>query len=376
MRTFRDSFKGLLAAVAIGLGTTAAPACNVPVFRYALERWAADPYEAIVFQREPLSADQQAALDTLTKAAQSGRANLTVTTVNLNGEVRPALRTLWSLQPNPTLPWIVLRYPRHAGIEPPAWAGALGANVVKELLDSPARRDIGQNLLRGDAVVWLLLEPGKTGADREHAQLLESKLRALEKTLELPKLTAQDPQMKRDLPLKIAFSIVRLARSDPAEQVLVNLLLNRNTNWVKSAETMLFPIFGRGRVIPPATGEQIQEEAIQEMAEFLTGPCSCEVKEQNPGYDLLLTADWESVPSYQEIAVAEPPPLVGMSQFAADAGKTGGPPAALATTASPPPGPATAAQSSRLLTRNLVIALAMTAIGLAVVTVVFTTRRR
>ncbi|MFT5104551.1 MAG: hypothetical protein ACI9UA_000166, partial [Pseudoalteromonas tetraodonis] len=26
---------------------------------------------------------------------------------------------------------------------------------------------------------------------------------------------------------------------------------------------------------------------------FLTGACSCQVKAQNPGWDLLLSADWE-----------------------------------------------------------------------------------
>ena len=71
----------------------------------------------------------------------------------------------------------------------------------------------------------------------------------------------------------------------------------------------MFPIFGRGRVVPPATGEEIQPEAIREMAEFLTGPCSCEVKEMNPGYDLLLSADWKSLgdygQSYDGIAAAD-----------------------------------------------------------------------
>lgn len=376
MRTIRENLTSLWAILAIGLGTLAAPACNVPVFRYALERWEADPYEAILFERGPLNPDQQAGLDALSKAAQSARANLTITIVDLNAEVRPALRTLWSGQINPTPPWLVLRYPRHAGIESPAWAGPLETGTAKQLLDSPVRRDISERLLRGDAVVWLMLEPGKAGADREHAQLLETKLRALEKTLELPKLTAADPQLKRDLPLKIAFSTVHVARSDPAERVLVNLLLSRNTNWVQTSETMLFPIFGRGRVIPPAVGDQIQDEAIQEMAEFLTGPCSCEVKEQNPGFDMLLTADWNSVPSYQEFAVPDPPPLVGMSQFAADAGKPGSTSGAPASASVSPPKPATAAPSSRSMTRNLVIALAVAAVGLVLATVVFTSRRR
>ena len=41
--------------------------------------------------------------------------------------------------------------------------------------------------------------------------------------------------------------------------MLVNLLLNWNTNLVTAkTEAMLFPIFGRGRVVPPAIGQQIR----------------------------------------------------------------------------------------------------------------------
>src|SRR5437763_9616576 len=42
-------------------------ACNVPVFRYALEHWPADPYEFIVFHRGPLDPADQAVVDVLKK---------------------------------------------------------------------------------------------------------------------------------------------------------------------------------------------------------------------------------------------------------------------------------------------------------------------
>ena len=40
---------------------SAAHACNVPVFRFALERWRPDPYRLTVFHRGPL-ADAERAL--------------------------------------------------------------------------------------------------------------------------------------------------------------------------------------------------------------------------------------------------------------------------------------------------------------------------
>ena len=53
------------------LWTLTAIACNVPVFRYALERWEADPYEMVVFHREPLTAEQQALLAEMEKRVKT-----------------------------------------------------------------------------------------------------------------------------------------------------------------------------------------------------------------------------------------------------------------------------------------------------------------
>jgi len=354
--------------------TMAAAACNVPVFRYALERWEADPYEIVVFHREPLSVEQEVILAGMEKAGRDGTANLTVNRVNLAGEVPPPLRLLWNAQENPTSPWMVARYPRQSRIENPAWAGPLTAETVGALLDSPARRDLARKLLRGDAVVWLLLESGDRERDDEAGRLIEAESGKLQQTLKLPEPSTLDPPMNANVPLKIAISIVRVARSDPAERMLVNLLLNRNPKLATGKEAMLFPIFGRGRAIPPAIGPEIRAEALLEMAEFLTGPCSCQVKEMNPGYDLLLTANWSSLIGYQELQLPEPPPLVSMSQFAATAASNV---TATSTQASLSPAAASAPPATVApdhLVRNLIVVLGAGACFLATMTFVLKMR--
>jgi hypothetical protein len=354
--------------------TMVAIACNVPVFRYALERWEVDPYEIVVFQRKPLSAEQDALLAGMEKAGRDGLANLTVNRVNLAGEVPAPLRSLWDVQKNPTSPWMVLRYPQQLGIETPAWAGGLSAESVATLLDSPARRDIAQKLLSGDAVVWLLLESGDQKQDDQAERLIETETSKLQQILKLPEPSPQDPPMNANLPLKIAFSTVRVRRSDPAERVLVNLLLNWNPKLLPAQEAMLFPIFGRGRVIPPAIGPEIRAEAMREMAEFLTGPCSCQIKEMNPGYDLLLTANWSSLVGYQEVQLPEPPALVSLSQFAdAAANKAPTPPTQAAVppaAASAPPAPI----APDPLVRNLMMVLGAGVCFLAAMTFVLKLR--
>jgi hypothetical protein len=362
-----------LAALAIAtLWTLAAPACNVPVCRYALERWEADPYEVIVFHREPFTAQQQALLATLEKAGRDGLANLSVSNVNVSAEMPQPLRTLWTARANPTLPWMVVKYPRKTRIELPAWEGPLSAETVGALLESPVRQNIAQRLLGGDAVVWLLLESGDQRHDDQTAQLLEAELRKLEQSLVLPERSPLDPPINTNLPLKIVFSTVRLARSNPAERMLVNLLLNWNTKLVAETEVMLFPIFGRGRVVPPAIGEEIHPEAIREMAEFLTGPCSCEVKEMNPGYDLLLSANWNLLGDYQSEMYSESPALTGLSQFAAGAtndskARSGQSAASLASAG-------TAPVARGHLVRNLAVVLGIGIVFLAAATLVLKTR--
>lgn len=43
------------------------------------------------------------------------------------------------------------------------------------------------------------------------------------------------------------------------------------------------------------SGKDICAEAIGSAGAFLTGACSCQVKEMNPGVNLLLAADWEAL---------------------------------------------------------------------------------
>src|SRR5262249_42605094 len=64
-----------------------------------------------------------------------------------------------------------------------------------------------------------------------------------------------------------------------------------------------FPIFGRGRALCSLEGKALAAKDIEEAARFLCGACSCQVKELNPGVDLLIAADWD------ELIEAEPGPV-------------------------------------------------------------------
>jgi hypothetical protein len=96
-------------------------------------------------------------------------------------------------------------------------------------------------------------------------------------------------------PDKVTFSFIRLRRNDTDEAMLLNMLFERDAELARRADggACAFLIFGRGRVLGPLTGDELREESITSAAEFLSGPCMCEIKEQNPGMDLLIDADWD-----------------------------------------------------------------------------------
>jgi hypothetical protein len=214
---------------------------------------------------------------------------------------------------------MVVQYPLPSGNEETVWAGSLSEDAVKRLLDSPARREIVKRLGAGETAVWLLLESGDKGKDDAAAKLLEARLAKLKTLLKLPELTEspEDLIASEGPPLRIAFSVVRLSRNDPGEQMLVSMLLHSEEDLADlKDEPMAFPVFGRGRALWALVGKGINEDTIDEAGAFLVGPCSCQVKRLNPGTDLLVQADWDALVEGKRV-VKEPeiPPLRGLDDF-------------------------------------------------------------
>ncbi len=67
-----------LSLLALLMCGTAVLACNVPVFRYALERWPADLYEVVILHDGPLDDSASARMDALRKSKTENPANFNV----------------------------------------------------------------------------------------------------------------------------------------------------------------------------------------------------------------------------------------------------------------------------------------------------------
>ncbi len=275
--------------------STAAQACNVPVFRYALERWRPDKYEIVLFHRGTLPKEDQSALAPVYKAEDEEL--LKVTLVNLDKQpLAENLQQLWDSQREAQAPWMTVLYPTQLRIETPVWAGRLTAEVATSLLDSPARQEVAKRLTSGQTAVWLMLDSADATANEAAANLTLAKLKDLEKSLELPELTASpDDEVRSSLPLTVSFSMLRIQRDNPREQLLIQMLLGSEPDLRERSDAMIFPVFGRGRALFPLIGAGITAENISDAATFLVGPCTCQLKEFNPGFDLLSTVDWDRI---------------------------------------------------------------------------------
>jgi O-succinylbenzoate synthase len=104
--------------------------------------------------------------------------------------------------------------------------------------------------------------------------------------------------------VKLEMSVMRVSRSDPGERMFVRMLMRSQSEEIAGDVPVLFPVFGRGRILTALAGSAIVAGNLEDAATFLAGPCSCQVKELNPGIDILMAADWDSVVEGREAVVA------------------------------------------------------------------------
>ena len=285
---------GWAVALSLLFATGALRGGHLPVFRCALEGWPARDYSVIVFHRGPLGTDDQNLVTALKEAPDRWGANTTTSTADVLESMDEHTLALWNTQTNAEPPWmVVLAPPGGENPETVLWAGRFHADSVKAVLDSPARKKTIEALVRGDSAVWVLLECGDAMRDEAAVDTLAGTLKRLEGDLRLSASITSAPPAKFNLPLRIAFSLVRVTRNDPAEEFFVNLLSQGER--FHRGKPAAFSVFGRGRSLNAIAGRHLDDEFIVDACSFITGACSNGVKELRPGKDLLLCVKWDSI---------------------------------------------------------------------------------
>lgn len=297
--------------------------CAVPVFRYALERWAPDAYEAVLIHRGLLADDDPAS--SLLKGDDAEFLNLRISMMDLETSVENEVTSLLGRAIPETLPALAIWYPWQKGRAAPFWTGEFTPAAIKTLIQSPKRLQLAQRLTDGQTAVWVVVESGNAAKDEAAMQMLDQQLATATQEL---KQAASELAEELDMPsLSYEFSILPVSRSDPKEQMLLEMLLKSEPDLGDYADgPIVFPVFGRGRAIYALASEGINTDTIRETIYFITGPCGCEIKMMNPGVDLLMGVNWDAAvmqfyQEFYEMAEEPLPELTGVfPEEPADAG--------------------------------------------------------
>lgn len=283
-------------------------ACSTPVYRYAMYRWEPAPYEIYYFHEQQVDEATAAVHDGIRAAArcEDRTANLFLATVDVQEDqelktVPPDVRKWWEARPEKQTPCYLVVTPY--GV--PIHHGDMDAEILQTLIDSPARRAVVEQLTEGHAGVMVMV----TGSDDQANQTAETLIKEFAADIASGKIELyipppsgffvprRDEDAEEDAPEspRIEVGFVRVDRTDPQEKWFLEALLSMEEDLKDEQfedQPMMFVIFGRGRALPPCIGRGINRDNLLDCIDFVTGACSCTVKEQNPGMDLLFATNW------------------------------------------------------------------------------------
>jgi hypothetical protein len=251
-------------------------ACNVPVFRYALERWKSDPYQLVITDNEELSPENRQVVEMFSDKYAT---NVTV------AFEKPSNRESSHVQLRTQI----------GGREAVAWQGKIDELTNAPLFDSPARRELASRLLAGQSVVWILIRSKDKDQTSATSKLLSNSFKTLADKVSMPEgIGIPGSELYSEVPLLMKFSLLEIDPNDPQENVLCKLLTSVQPEAFSQGEPLVVPVFGRGRALEVIPSSILNENLIEDLTLFLSGACSCQVKERNPGFDLPMSVDWET----------------------------------------------------------------------------------
>ena len=388
-----NSFCRIVTAAVALLWAATSSACNVPVFRYALERWQNDLYHVVVFHKGDLPADDQRRVDDIGRrsSVEGGHTNLEVTTVDVAKPFEPGFEELWKTVPvDAALPYVLVQ----ARMGREKVLTVLNAPLASLEMDTLAhgrdRQEIVDRLLKGHSAVWVVL-PGKDEiATHNTIDLIETELNRLQDELPLPAgIGAPGSEVYSEIPLTLRFSVHVLKPGPEADVLLPEIMRRVAPDAAAAGQPLVAPVFGRGRAVDVIPGDKVDEGTVEDLSKFICGACSCQVKEQNPGFDLLMTVPWnERLFSPEMLPPKDEPKKQKQSELVAIAPGSGTAPNAPAgaeglTRIENHPEPSAAVRKAKTVeeTKDLaasfgLIMLVMTAFGLAIYSRLYAPFRR
>jgi hypothetical protein len=285
-------------------------------------KWQPAPYELYLFHEGDLTAEQQKvseAIDVLNNDIKRP-SNLLFYSVDMSVEnaldaVPADVRDQYQAsKKDVTSEKLASNYMLFSPQGLQVYDGDVKADEVELMSDSAGRQQIIEHLSEGDACVLVLLSGiSKSGAgdDVQISVDKDATDAAAKVVLQLVNdVNAGKTELYSAPPKKLqpgqqphteeaakghTISMIQLDRTDPKEKWLVRMLMATESDLYDFDSPMVFPMYGRGRALPAFLDKGINADTITDYAvSFLTGACSCTVKEQNPGIDILMRHDWDT----------------------------------------------------------------------------------
>jgi hypothetical protein len=290
-------------------------ACSTPVFRYAIERWEADPYQLMVFTNGELTEAQQQVVSEFKIYERYGfrQPPLLVEQHDISALSNTASAVWADVSSNRAAPCVALLYPEAMHTDATVWNDDLTTNTLNRIVMSPARLETARRLLAGDSAVWLLIKGSDAEQTRTIHEMLDAKLRELETTVKYNEDFLALAKEAGTEPPKLKFSILEIDRNNPQEALLIAMLTKVSPDVASHSGPIVVPVFGQGRAAVLMMDEYIAGQYIENVVQFLTGACPCEVKSMNPGFDLLIPVDWVGGITQEYVFDAQLPPLTSPS---------------------------------------------------------------
>lgn len=164
-------------------------------------------------------------------------------------------------------------------------------NELNNLISSPLREKVANELMGGKLCVLVYLRTDNKEKDERGLQVIN-------------KTIASSPFGK-------IISVVELSRNSIEESQFASLLLNIEDDLKQIQEPMVFGVFGRFKALEPLLGKGITEENIGLMIDYFTAECSCLIKDDLPGVDILFTNAWDNPKMALLNKIIDDNPLLG-----------------------------------------------------------------
>lgn len=148
------------------------------------------------------------------------------------------------------------------------------AEELRDITSSPLREKIAKELMSGKLCVMLYLKTDNREKDEKGLKTIQN---AIESS-----------------PFGNIIPVIELSRNSKDEAHFASMLLNVEDDLIGIREPMLFGIFGRFKALEPLLGKGISEENINLMIDYFTAECSCLIKDDLPGTDILFTDSWDN----------------------------------------------------------------------------------